>query len=673
MEEGQGQDDRNEQYEEEMTKIYTEEEKEQINSLLELCFRDGIMPAGLDVGVAEVTDEIARFDLNEEFSNQNVEWLIKHAVTVQFLNDAAVLSNSLKKKLVRIYENAWYDSGLLDEGITRGRYQSEGKNLCSFVSSQTSVIEWMLHKESDVIVLEGKEYRVAFLPWMTFLEMREFKDTTPKIFWVRCPRVPLQLMSTLQNAIEKTFGAAVKNYPTEQDDEEPELGSVRFDLKIQAKERVRPRLVVGIPNQGDYYFKVLSASTPWCEQCKTFYHKETDECCPVKAEAEFDPFAPEGEKPTPPKPPFSGFVPLGETPPVAGFRRFPRRGEKKNRWRNQSGREERGNQGQRFKDNNSEGSTSGNRKGNGGGGHRLRRIKEKSKTTTSRDLRKGKSYEEEGTEEEDGMEGTSLMEEQAAGVLAKGRIQGQKRGEVSSSQGKRWIPVGQGDRAYNDLHRDQGGGMMGMAGVIPTLGQEDANIPKIFVPIILANSTHGILVMANLLANGAMELPTAYAEEALTESVIMSKVKKLVPACLSLRLISTLRVGVDTTQDCLGNRVRMYYVFLDDRMTNTIKKHLETLDKGWFPLSILSSPLNDGLDSILFKGYFSARTIAKWLFHSAHRKVLFSESFVDTLLLPWEEGTGGSEGIRRRKKGETDIEDESRIHDTHGPGVANAS
>ncbi|GBG67324.1 hypothetical protein CBR_g463 [Chara braunii] len=128
------------------------------------------------------------------------------------------------------------------------------------------------------------------------------------------------LLSPLCVANENTFGTMLKVHPMEKEGEDPELGSVRFDIDVSVKAQVKPRLVVGVLRQGDYYFEVVTAQTAWCNHCREFYHDAKEEC-PGNAEA--DPFADNFNRPEPPIPPFSGFVPVGEDAPTTGFRRFP--------------------------------------------------------------------------------------------------------------------------------------------------------------------------------------------------------------------------------------------------------------------------------------------------------------------------------------------------------------
>ncbi|GBG59221.1 hypothetical protein CBR_g32238 [Chara braunii] len=302
-------------------KMYSSEEKKQLCSLLEACYRDGIFPSGLDIGIAELGEDFARFDLNEGFSEFNLTWLREHAITILFQERASVLSNDTKKKLVHLYEDSGYDAGLIADSAKRGRYQNEGKNLASFVSSQTSVITWLKQKKEDYVDLGNKSYKLTFLPWMTLSEMKEYKEAEFKVCWIRCPRVPLQLLAILQTAVEKSFGEVLKVHPFEEYEDEPELGTVRFDLELEARKKVKPRLLVGIPGQGDYHFEVISAATPWCSVCRVNYHTNKEDCCPAFEDP--DPFMQQmKQKSFPPDPPFSGFVPTGEEPPLTGFRRF---------------------------------------------------------------------------------------------------------------------------------------------------------------------------------------------------------------------------------------------------------------------------------------------------------------------------------------------------------------
>ncbi|GBG64326.1 hypothetical protein CBR_g41527 [Chara braunii] len=301
------------------TRVYTLEEKVYIRELLDACFHDSLLPTGLCIEKAELGEDFARLDLDKDFADQQTEWLREHAVTIVFNEEAGNLSNKIKKQLVLVFENSWYDSGEVDLDTKRGRYQNEGKNLATYVASTSEIAEWLRQEHSVEIELNGKSYGVSFLPWMDLAEMKFYKTTgKPKIFWIRCVHVPLQLMAPLQIAVELIFGKVVKRHPFEEYEDEPELGTVRFDLEPMAELRVKSRLIVGIPRKGEYHVKVISAATPWCRKCRMNYHKETDNCCLA---AEIGLFDTTVRDPLP-TPPFLGFVPLGQDVPARGQNRF---------------------------------------------------------------------------------------------------------------------------------------------------------------------------------------------------------------------------------------------------------------------------------------------------------------------------------------------------------------
>ncbi|GBG76971.1 hypothetical protein CBR_g23302 [Chara braunii] len=500
-------------------------------------------------------------------------------------------------------------------------------------------------------------------------------------------------------AIALCYGM-LKVHPMEKGEEDPELGFVRFDMDVSVKARVKPRLVVGVPRQGDYYFEVVSAQTPWCNRCREFYHEEKDDCCPGNAEA--DPFADNFNRPVPPSPPFSGFVPIGEKPPTTGFRRFPG-----------------GNQSYQEK------LTSGSRKGSRDEGEKktkgLSKGKEGKPQQQTTQKKKGKSKQgdpsgqhsrvkgdrssraDDGVESEsEGNSRLSALEKGAYKALSKafksgsgGRdhmkdisFQGFAK-EVKISEGSEEEKEEEDEEEENEkecggyLMEEEGSGtggggrVEGLVGGVPieTLNRGD-DIVRVLVPLIFARASSGVMILATQLADGSMEQPTVEFKELLTQPAILKRTRYIVPSCLQIRVIQGMRTGVHTVALPSGQKTRFYFVFLDAKMENTIKDQLEALDRSWFALNLLDSDLNEDLEKISLKGSLSAKVIAEWLRDAeVYRSALFDESFKATLGTPWQvtsPSSGGREGARRRKKPDNGESPRGRIHGKKGLSLTDA-
>ncbi|GBG85483.1 hypothetical protein CBR_g40122 [Chara braunii] len=234
------------------------------------------------------------------------------------------------------------------------------------------------------------------------------------------------------------------------------------------------------------------------------------------------------------------------------------------------------------------------------------------------------------------------------------------------------LSVGGGGREGGDVRREERfkkpplpSGLT-LADPVETLERSDLNIQKILIPLICANSNKGVMVMATQLANGLLELPTADAEGALTELVILEKVKPLIPNFMQVRVIPTVRVGCYTAEDGNGTKARLYFVFLDAKMDNQTMNQLTTMDKDWFPLSTLDSPANESLNMIIIKQTMTATTIAQWLATTAYRDVIFKPEFSNLLRVPWfdQQNLKGGEGSRRRKQPDLNAPGIGRIEES---------
>ncbi|GBG74732.1 hypothetical protein CBR_g19138 [Chara braunii] len=216
----------------------------------------------------------------------------------------------------------------------------------------------------------------------------------------------------------------------------------------------------------------------------------------------------------------------------------------------------------------------------------------------------------------------------------------------------------------------EGGQSGGLLGGVPmeTLGRGEADTPRFLVPLICANSSKGVKILAIQLASGSMELPTIEANESLTESVILKKTKAIIPSCVQCRVIQCLRTGVHTISTESG-KVRFLFAFLNAKMDNSIKEKLEGLGWDWFSLEILDSDLNEELDFIRMKGA-TAKLIAEWLNDAeVHRGILFDGSLAGILQAPWlseNVALQNQDGARRRKQSDLNSASGGRIHGNDG-------
>ncbi|GBG76812.1 hypothetical protein CBR_g23027 [Chara braunii] len=71
----------------------------------------------------------------------------------------------------------------------------------------------------------------------------------------------------------------------------PELQDIRFDLTPSAKMRFQEVLIIDLEEDGLVEVEVICAETPWCENCRRFYHWSSDDSCPLKPKAKVQPNA----------------------------------------------------------------------------------------------------------------------------------------------------------------------------------------------------------------------------------------------------------------------------------------------------------------------------------------------------------------------------------------------
>ncbi|GBG59845.1 hypothetical protein CBR_g66648 [Chara braunii] len=197
---------------------------------------------------------------------------------------AVSLPTDIKRRVIRRYENGWIGMPMLGDEPKRGFFRNEGKNLLSYVACNREVAQWMLRMESDGVELDGNQYDVYFKPWISEREIQEWREKL-KIdsFWVRCLRIPIAVLPVLKDAVELAFGKVIKESSVTKKPEEPELASVRFNLEPGSKDRYARYLSIDLPNNGGMVeIEVAAPDTPWCPECKGFFHNEYDEECPAR-------------------------------------------------------------------------------------------------------------------------------------------------------------------------------------------------------------------------------------------------------------------------------------------------------------------------------------------------------------------------------------------------------
>ncbi|GBG60078.1 hypothetical protein CBR_g409 [Chara braunii] len=93
-------------------------------------------------------------------------------------------------------------------------------------------------------------------------------------------QVPISALPQLESAVADAFESVLKAHPAFKEPGKPELLNVRFDLVLSAGMRYKPCLMIDHLDDGYAEIDVICADTPWCENCRRYFHKSAD--CPSK-------------------------------------------------------------------------------------------------------------------------------------------------------------------------------------------------------------------------------------------------------------------------------------------------------------------------------------------------------------------------------------------------------
>ncbi|GBG60944.1 hypothetical protein CBR_g16066 [Chara braunii] len=253
-------------------------EEERVREMLAKCFDAGIMPTGWDIGEMREEGSKAHFTLNPSLDEIKVNWLKERTVTVIFLEGSKNLPKKIKEDVIRAYEDVWLGEGRFDPSVTRGRVCIESSNVLSYIAKDQKVADWMKTEQGTTVELRRRWYSVAFKPWMTKADILEAKKMDANMyFWIRCLNVPIDAYCFLEDAATRAIGPVRKVYPPEKDVLKPQLINVRMDIAIEVLPRCKETLTFTTFQGQILEVKVVNASTPWCSNCKKFFHL-ADQC-----------------------------------------------------------------------------------------------------------------------------------------------------------------------------------------------------------------------------------------------------------------------------------------------------------------------------------------------------------------------------------------------------------
>ncbi|GBG77263.1 hypothetical protein CBR_g23591 [Chara braunii] len=250
-------------------------EEDRVKEMIRACYEEGILPTNIDSGKMSVEGREAKFVLNSAVDEIKVKWLKARTVTVIFRDGARFLPKKVKEDLIRAYEDVWIRDETFGEGFKRGRIKVESPNIVLYIPRSQAITDWMLAKRSDFIDLSNTTYRTEFKPWMTRVEVRDWRRTVDEsIFWVVAVGIPLDEMTFIYVHIERAIGKIIKHHQPEADESNPKLVNLRFDLDHAAKSNMKDKVWVQT-HQGDLLeVRMASTESEWCRRCCTFFHLE---------------------------------------------------------------------------------------------------------------------------------------------------------------------------------------------------------------------------------------------------------------------------------------------------------------------------------------------------------------------------------------------------------------
>ncbi|GBG66525.1 hypothetical protein CBR_g63107 [Chara braunii] len=112
-----------------------------------------------------------------------------------------------------------------------------------------------------------------------------------------CLQVLVSALPVLEGAVEAAFGSILKSYSAYKEPTSPELLNIRFDLTTSARIRYKPYLTIDLSEFGYVDIEVVCADTPWCPDCRRFFHSAGDPDCPTNKRKKTYPQKSKGKAP----------------------------------------------------------------------------------------------------------------------------------------------------------------------------------------------------------------------------------------------------------------------------------------------------------------------------------------------------------------------------------------
>ncbi|GBG89803.1 hypothetical protein CBR_g49654 [Chara braunii] len=211
------------------------------------CYDEGVFPVEPNMGEVVEDERGRRFRVNESLDAIKEKWLKERTVIFIFQDEA--------------------------------RNPTRGPNVVSYVARASEVATWLVQKGSTRLSLAGKDYPVAFKPWMTKPELKEIRLRDAETnFWIVALRVPLDAMYYLRSAAEGLIGGLKQMHAPEADRSRPKLMNVKIDMDPQARFKVEDTLIIESPKGEWWKVEVATPYSDWCRKCRWYFH--TEENCP---------------------------------------------------------------------------------------------------------------------------------------------------------------------------------------------------------------------------------------------------------------------------------------------------------------------------------------------------------------------------------------------------------
>ncbi|GBG62081.1 hypothetical protein CBR_g28557 [Chara braunii] len=254
------------------------EEEERIETLMGLCFDDGVYPTELDPGEMSVQGREVKFKLNTSLEEIKVKWLKERTVSVIFKENARFLSRSVKDDTIHAFENGWVlRSDNFPTETRRGRVKIEGPNALSYVAKSREVVTYMIHEGGVEIPVRTARYKIQFKPWMTKAEFRELRQQEDdRTFWVVAIQIPLDDMPFIFTQIQRAIGRIILAHRPDTDPPRPALVNTHFDIEPEARGNMKDKLWITTSNGDEQEVKLACSTAPKCQISKQFFHVAAD-------------------------------------------------------------------------------------------------------------------------------------------------------------------------------------------------------------------------------------------------------------------------------------------------------------------------------------------------------------------------------------------------------------